>query len=118
MPTFEFRCGVTVTLKRAENRFALKHLQAEGDRIRVLALSGKPVPRDLADISERAFSYFAGWCVEDDPPPAALEELAVLGLAETESARILRARWLRYVLLSNEDEASRFMSACMAANYG
>lgn len=118
MTTFAFESGVTVTLKRAENQFALRHLKAEGDRVRRLVELGKEIPPELESISERAFAYFAGWCVEDDPPESALEELACLGLDNAKSPKVLRARWLRYTVLSSEDEASRFITACMKVNRG
>ena len=113
-PTFPMKCGVALTLRPSPNPFAVKHLRGEAAR-HYSAYVGESTAAhklEIEDATERMFLYLAGWCVEDDPPPDAIEEIETL-FGGAKSSRVMRAKWVRYILLSDPEEASNFIAACL-----
>jgi len=101
------KCGVTLRL-RPTGMPAVRNLIEQAGGWSLLTN-----PERLAELSDednvkysvasnRLFLYVAGWGVENDPPPEAIEELETLGWTAT-SKKLIRARWIRY-LLADESE--------------
>ncbi len=103
----ELKCGVTLRL-RPVGMPALRKLieQAGGwsllkEKRKLAELSDEE--RHTYEIgSNQLYLYAAGWGVETDPPAVAVEELEALGWTAT-SKKLIRARWLRYLLMEETE---------------
>ena len=107
--TFTFKCGVTVKIERIANRVALNHFVAQVSAVR----KGEPGDKDLA---ERFFLFLAAWGVSTNPPPDAIEELELV-FGPSDSLRVKRARWVRFLLMGTLDESSDFIAAHYLTNF-
>lgn len=130
MDTFTFKNGITVTLSRVRAP-ALRHLlmgtgikiatQAEAEKIAALPQEEQIKALGLSEAdawksaegTERLFSYLAGWGIKDDPPKVAREELVDMGFATT-GKRAVRAAWVRYILIEDDQEAAALTQAIIA----
>ncbi len=113
---FQLKSGLTLTLAPQRNRFAIRKLQSKSAEYLAAFRAGALSPDQKAEIgdhTERMFLYLAGWMVQDDVPPDALDELSVM-FPLTESIRVNRARWVRFLLIEDEHEAAAFLSFAMA----
>lgn len=128
--TFTFKNGTTVELAKVKGP-ALRHLiMKTGIRVNdpeELARITK-LPKDeqakalgmttgdawgAAQATEQLFSYLAGFGIKTNPPEDVREELVSMGLA-IESDRAVRASWVRYLLIDDDDEAAVLTQAIIS----
>lgn len=84
-------------------------LLANPGRLRELDTEGQI---RAAEAFERLFTYLAGWGVENDPPPEAIDDLAELDMTSG-SKQVTRANWIRFFLMKDDDEAAAIIAAIM-----
>lgn len=75
------------------------------DKINVQAIEERLSATEKVEVgqsSHRLFNYVCGYGITDDPPPDALEELAIIGF-DTANARAARIHWLKTLVLDQGD---------------
>ena len=113
---FQLKSGLTLTLAPPRNRFAVRKFRAESAEYLAALRDGGLSPdqkEEVEQLTERMFLYLAGWTVQDDVPPDALDELRVM-FEPTGSVRVNRARWVRFLLIDDVQEAAAFLSFALA----
>ena len=70
----------------------------------------------VSGAATRLFNYCIGWGVRNDPPDDSLHELDALGFG-TDTPRVARVNWLRYIELTDEDEAGDLVGAVLTVTY-
>jgi len=120
--TLELKSGRVLHL-RPVRQAAIRHLLLQFGRSdlldepeKLLELSSKAQFAAL-EVTERLFTYLAGWGVEDNPPEEDLETLAELGYP-ADKKHLARANWLRYLVLEDDSEVSDFIAAVMTLTLG
>ena len=70
--------------------------------------------QSASEVIDRLWTYCIGWGVADDPPADAMAELEAMGLV-SDSPRLTRANWVRWLLLDDQGDAWRIFWAVWMA---